>query len=628
MAHRHTISEVLGAAYGHLAAGRLAEADALCRQILARHKHEPEALHCLASVAFHRGQFDSAIELARAAIASAPTNVVFINDLGIMLRTRSNIDEAIAVFRQALRLEPAHPQVHYHLAMALREKRDLVGAAKSLQACIAAESDFEEAHFQLGNVLAEQGNAEAAAEQFFAATVIRPDHAGAFYNLGNAYGDQGKLEDAAKAYQSALAIDPGFSEAHSNLLWTMQYMDSGLPSDVFATALKYAETFEAPLRANWAPHLNSRDPGRRLKIGYVSADFRRHSVAYFVESLLKHHDSMEFEVYCYYNNSLVDEVTRRFISLADHWVPCDNLDDSMLDARIRQDGIDILIDLSGHTAHHRLRTFAGRPAPVQVTYLGYPATTGLSAINYRFTDAYADPPGAGDEYYTEQLIRLPQTFLSYSPPPSAPEVQSTPALRNGYVTFGSFNALQKISLQVVEVWSRLLAAMPTARLFLKSAGLEHEAIRERYFELFASHGVARDRVTLTGRDSNFNEHLQRYHEVDLALDPFPYNGTTTTFEAMWMGVPTVTLRGKRHAGRVGTSLLANAGLNGFIAKNEEEYVQIGLCIAGDLAQLDAIRRGLRQTLIKSPLMNPEELTRQIESSYRSMWKTWCEETSA
>ena len=617
------ISAALDAAYEHLAAGRLAAAEALCRQILGVSAREPDALHCLALVAFHVGRLDAAIELVRAAIASNPASAVYFNDLGSMLRTQGKNEVAIASFRQSLARDPTRAEVHYNLANALRGQRDLDAAASGYLAAIAAQADFVDAHFHLGNVLAEQGQVEAAADRFQATVEIRPDHAGAFYNLGNARTDQGRLDEAVAAYRRAITIDPGFWEAHSNLLWTLQYMDNVAPQAAFAEALRFAARHEAPLRVGWAPHPNPRDPSRRLRVGYVSADFRRHSVAYFAESLLEHHDRAQFELFCYYNNAGADAVTRRFIALADHWVPCRDLDDAALATRIRQDGIDILVDLAGHTAHHRLLAFARKPAPVQVTYLGYPATTGISAIDYRITDVHADPPEAGDAYYTERLVRLPETFLCYRPPETSMAVQATPALRNGYVTFGSFNALPKITPRVVALWSRILMTLPTAHIFLKSAGFERAETRERFLRMFESHGVVPGRITLAGKEASFDAHLFRYHQIDIGLDPFPYNGTTTTFEAMWMGVPTVTLRGDRHATRVGASLLANAGARELIAATEEAYLQIAAELAGDVAGLDSTRSRMRERLESSRLLDATGLARQIESAYRMMWHTWC-----
>lgn len=619
------ISTALDAAYAHLAAGRLAESEALCRQILKINPREHEAMHCLASIAFHAGHLAHAVELLRNAISLAPPNAVYLNDLGTILWAQGNSVEAISCYRQSLVVDASRADAHYNLANALRTQRDFAGAAAAYASSIKLKGDFADAHFHLGNVLAEQGDVDAAARAFLAVIAIQPEHAGAHYNLANALADQGRLEEAVTEYRHVIELNPGFHAAHSNLLWTLQYMDTVSRQDAFAEARRFADLRETPLRAQWPRHENIRDPQKRLKIGYVSPDFRRHSVAYFAESLIGHHDRSQVEVFCYYNNGFSDEVTQRFIALADHWLDCSKMDDAALAERIRADGIDILVDLAGHTAHHRLLTFARKPAPVQVTYLGYPATTGLTAMDHRFTDVHADPPGAGDAFYTERLVRLPETFLAYRPPEVSVDVQPTPALRNGFVTFGSFNALPKITPRVIALWSRLLVALPTSRLLLKAGGFENPDTRERFAALFSQHGVGPERIDMMGKDSSFDAHLARYHTVDIGLDPFPYNGTTTTFEAMWMGVPTITLSGDRHTTRVGASLLANVGLEAFVARSEDEYVKVATEMAGDIAELDTIRRSMRERLHRSPLVDADKLARTIEAEYRQMWQTWCEE---
>lgn len=618
-----SIPAALAAAYEHLVGGHPAVAETICRQILDINAREPDALHCLALVAFQTGRLDAAIELVRSAIASSQPSAHYLNDLGTMLRSQGKIGDALSSYRQARALDPARADVHYNLANALREGKDLAGATISYAAAVAVQPDFIDAYFHLGNVLAEQGRIEEAVEKFLTTLSLHPNHAGALYNLANARSDQGRLDEAVIMYRKTLAINPDFYEARSNLLWTLQYMNDVPQEEVFAEAMKFADVHEAPLRVKWTQHRNSRDPQRRLKVGYVSADFRRHSVAYFAESLLEKHDRTQVEVFCYYNNEGIDAVTRRFMALADHWIPCRSLDDAALAACIRDDGIDILVDLAGHTAHHRLLVFSSKPAPVQVTYLGYPATTGLSAIDYRITDVHADPPDASDSFYTEHLIRLPETFLCYQPPDLALTVRSTPALHNGYITFGSFNALPKITSQVIGLWARTLINLPTSRMLLKAAGFENAATRDRFLNMFDLHGVAPSRISFMGKDASFEEHLVRYHEVDIGLDPFPYNGTTTTLEAMWMGVPIVTLRGDRHATRVGASLLANVALGDLIATSEDMYMQIASGLASDIATLDGLRTELRGRLTNSTLVDSGRLAKEIESVYRQMWRVWC-----
>lgn len=290
---------------------------------------------------------------------------------------------------------------------------------------------------------------------------------------------------------------------------------------------------------------------------------------------------------------------------------------------IRDDGIDILVDLSGHTSGHRLGVFALKPAPVQVTYIGYANTTGLPGIDWRVTDAHADPHGDGDAFHAERLVRLPGSFLCFQPPGDAPDVQPPPSVANGYVTFGSFNVLPKVTPEVIRAWSRILQGVPRSRLLLKALGLGDADSRGRLHGLFEGEGIGADRVTLLPVEGALRDHLARYHGMDIALDPFPFNGTTTTFEALWMGVPVIVLRGDRHSARVGASILANAGLESLIAASLDDYVALGVRLAGDAGRLAELRSTMRDRIAASPLRDAAGVTRELERAYRDMWVRWC-----
>jgi len=313
----------------------------------------------------------------------------------------------------------------------------------------------------------------------------------------------------------------------------------------------------------------------------------------------------------------------RLKSLVEHWHDISAIDDASLAEQIREDGIDILVDLAGHTAGGRLQTFARKPAPVQVAWLGYPCTTGLAAMDYRITDAYADPAGVSEAHYSETLFRLPDTFDCYGPPRDAPEVGYLPAIAQGHVTFGSFNNLAKLSAEVRALWARLLLAVPGSRLLLKSVPLADAAARQRLIGDFAAHGVGEERLILAAAEATHFSHLKRYHEVDIGLDPFPYNGVTTSFEAMWMGVPVVTLAGSGFISRMGVTMLTNLGMTELIADTPQGYVETAARLAGDIDRLAALRAGLRDRMAKSPLTDARRFTLNLESAYRQMWAEWC-----
>jgi predicted O-linked N-acetylglucosamine transferase (SPINDLY family) len=346
-------------------------------------------------------------------------------------------------------------------------------------------------------------------------------------------------------------------------------------------------------------------------------------VGYFIEPVLAHHDHNRFEVFCYSNLQQEDNVSERLKSRANYWRRIIALSDEQATQKIRADQIDILIDLNGHTGSNRLLVFARKPAPVQVTWLGYPATTGLSTVDYRLTDGFADPVGMTEHLHSEKLIRLPECFSCYRPPADAPEVSGLPAREKGYVTFGSFNNQAKINREVMAVWAKILQAVPGARLTLKNAGLGSKIVQRKVRETFLGWGVEPDRIELLGHDPYESAHLERYRSIDIGLDPFPYNGATTTCEALWMGVPVVALAGQAHAGRVGVSQLSNLGLTELIGNTPEEYVAIATRWARDLERLSQLRAGLRARLAASPLTDAPRFTQNLEQAYRAMWQDWC-----
>jgi predicted O-linked N-acetylglucosamine transferase (SPINDLY family) len=418
-------------------------------------------------------------------------------------------------------------------------------------------------------------------------------------------------------------LKPDYPDAHTNLLFSTNYHRELSARAIFEQHRAWGET-HGRTRAGLPPAPNSREPQRRLRVGYVSPDLRGHSVAYFIEPILAQHDRAHYETYCYAEipKAKQDSTTERFKALSGHWVDTCGLSDRALAERVRADGIDILVDLAGHTANNRLRAFAYQPAPVQITYLGYANTTGMPAMHFRLTDQWADPPGQ-ERFYTEELIRLPRGFLCYAPPQDAPAVSPLPAREAGYVTFGSFNVLSKISPQVVALWADILGALPNARLLLKNRAMTDADTREDYYRQFAEHGIARERLEMIGWTVSRQEHLALYSRIDIALDTFPYHGTTTTCEALWMGAPVITLEGDRHAARVGVSLLSRLGLHELIAHEESEYMDKAITFAADLDRLAALRAGLRARMLGSGLCDGAAFTRELEEVYRKLWRRWC-----
>jgi predicted O-linked N-acetylglucosamine transferase (SPINDLY family) len=403
-------------------------------------------------------------------------------------------------------------------------------------------------------------------------------------------------------------------------LLILNYLPSAAGDTICLEHKRFGERFERPLMPRWPRHDNARDPERRLKIGYVSPDLRLHSVAFFMEPILEYHDRDAVEIYCYYNNTVQDEVAKRLQGHADHWIPCVDMNDEDLAARIRADGIDILVDLAGHTGANRLTVFARKPAPVQVSYLGYPATTGLKAMDWRLVTEDTDPIGA-ERWHTERLYRLPRSLWCYRPPLNVPAVSPVTAAReNGYITFGSMNNLAKVSDATVAAWAELLVRVPGSRLLMTN--LPEGEAKAQTIRRFAARGIEADRLRLYGKLS-LPDYYKQLNGIDIALDPYPYNGTTTTCQSLWMGVPVVTWSGETSVARSGYALLKTIGLSELVANDAGEYVAIAAELAQDLDRLEGLRRGMRLRLESSPLRDEIGLTRDIEAAYRLIWEAWC-----
>lgn len=571
-------------------AGRVAEAETVYRQVLRLWPRHDRALYRLGALARDSGRLDIAADLIGRAIEVAGEVPEYASALGLVLCMQGRFDEATGCFGRLLERQPDH---------------------------VAAR-------INLGNIHLGQGRLDEAEVCYGRALTQAPRLAAVHHNLAGVHFKQGRVEEAMAGFRRALALQPDFAEAHGALLFASHYRDEVAPEQRLAEHRSYAARFEAPLRSRRQPHRNARDPERRLRVGYLSPDFQAHSVAYFIEPILAHHDRSRVEVFAYYSHARHDEVTERLKALADHWVSCAGWANERLAARIREDEIDILVDLAGHThkADNRLLTFAYKPAPVQVSYLGYPSTTGLTAMDYRLCTVDTDPPGQ-EVWHSEILYRLPRSLWCYRPLAHWPLMAaSPPLLGRGAVTFGSMNNPAKISPETCALWAGILQAVPGSRLLMTS--VPEGSSRDRFQARFAAHGIDPARIEFFGR-LPIPEYWEVLARVDLALDPFPYNGTTTTCETLWSGIPVVTLRGAVSVARSGQALLGMAGLGELVANDGDEYARIAVGLVSDAGRLAALRGGLRARIEASPLRDEAGCTRDIESAYRDMWRRWVAE---
>ena len=631
--------------------GRLGDALAACDKALRLRPDYADAYYSRGNVLRDMGRLDDALTAYDGALRLRPDYAEAYNNRGNALLGMGRLDDALAAYDGALRLRPDYADAHYNRGNVLQDMARLDDALAAYDTALQLRPDLAETHNNRGNTLREMGHLDDALAAYDTALSLRPDYADAHnnrgnallgmgrlgdalaaydgalrlradfadahYNRGNALRDLARLDDALAAYDTALSLRPGYADAHSNKLLALHYG----AFDARGAIAAQARAFGAGVNRAGAPQAfaNTPIPDRRLRIGYVSGDLRRHPVGYFLQSILRNHASDAVEVFCYSNNLKDDDLTASFQSEADHWRRLRGLTDEAAAGLIRADAIDILVDMSGHTALNRLPLFARRPAPVQVSWLGYFGTTGLTAMDYVLADRFVVPPGEEDAF-TEQVWRMPGSYLCFMPPDMDVPVRSRDV--QGPVTFGSFNNLAKLSPHTVSLWARVVQSVPRSRLLLKTSQLADAAVCQAVRERFAGHGIEADRLVLEG-PSPRADLLASYNRVDIALDPYPYGGGTTTAEALWMGAPVVTLRGGTWTGRVSESILSTVGLSDLVAGSQEAYVDLAAKLAADQDRRAALHATLRSRLEESPFCDGAGFTRQLEDACRGMWKQWC-----
>jgi predicted O-linked N-acetylglucosamine transferase (SPINDLY family) len=566
------------------------------------------------------GRLAEAEASQRRAVAADPTSPLALNNLGNVLVARSQWAEAATTLERLVRHVPGDPNGWTNLGHALKGLKRYDGACNAYQRALAVRPDDPAALLGLGDALQGLDRPVDAIPLYERALVGLPTNADTYEHLGVALQSLGRLDDAATAYRRCLDLDPDQVGVQSGLIFVLDLMQ-GAEDAARAERRRWDARFGRPNGDAPVVHLNNRAPERRLRVGYVSADFRHHSAAYAMLPILRAHDRSQVSVVCYSGVTTPDQVTAEIRALADNWREMAELSDDDLAAQIRADAVDILVDLSGHSGGNRLTVFARKPAPVQVTAWGYAAGTGLTAMGYFLADPIAVPAETRGGF-AEEVVDLP-SILCYEPPSYAPAVAAPPASARGYVTFGAFNRLAKISERALATWAQVLAAVPSARLTIKCPGADVSPGREWLLGQLSSHGVSPDRVTLLGATPH-PDHLAAYGEIDVLLDTFPQNGGITTLDSMVMGVPVVTLLGEGVPGRASGSFLTTLGLPDLVARTPDEYVAIAARLATDLDRLAHERATLRGRLLTSPLGDGGQYTRAVEAAYRQMWRRWCE----
>jgi predicted O-linked N-acetylglucosamine transferase (SPINDLY family) len=598
--------------------GKLDEAVASYRRSLQINPSSAQTFNGLGNALREQGKLAEAVAQYRQSLRLYPNYFKAHHGLGAALVEMGNVEEAETHYREALRIQPQQAETHFLLGVALTRQARFEQALGSFQQALYLKPNFPEAYNSQGNMFLEQARHDEAAASYQRALELRPGFAEAHNNLANALADQGKLDAALAEYREAIKLDPRYVDAHSNLLMHLNYHPGIDPETIFAEHKRWDEMHghKGPAK----PHDNVADPKRRLRVGYVTPDLNRHPVAkFFVEPVLAHHDAGQVETICY--AEVPHSQSARVRGLASAWRAIRGLTDAEVAAQIRADHIDILVDLAGHTVNNRLRVFTHKPAPVQITCLGYPNTTGLAAMDYRLTDAIADPPGEPIRH-TEELVRLGGAFCCYAPPDKELPLAALPARQNGHVTFGSPHHLAKINDAVLDLWCAILRELPTARLLVFRHTLKGK-LQDDMRRRFAERGIGPEQVTLQTATDVTRGFLGWYGSVDITLDAFPWSSHTTACDALWMGVPILTLAGTTHVARMGASVLTHLNLPELVAHSPDDYLHKAVELAGDVDKLEHFRKHLRQQLLTSPLCDGGAFTRGLESTYRQLWQRWC-----
>lgn len=566
------------------------------------------------------GQHKRAVESYQNAIAINGDNAAIHNNLGNALSALGEFDLAHTSYLYAQKLQPSFAEAYFNQAIAFSEQGQLSSAEVCLRKAVELKPDYAVAYIQLASILKESGRIDEAEYCCRMGLEFSPNLAEGHSNHGAILDELGRVAEAEDAFQRAIQLAPDFAMAYSNLLFHNSHNEHISPGELFRAHQDFADRFETPLIPNWKTHSNNRDPHRVIRVGFVSGDFRVHAVASFFEPILANLIRYSaLSLYAYSNSPYEDAVTVRLRSNMHHWRQIAGLPDDAVSKLIREDRIDILIDLSGHTAYNRLLTFARKPAPIQASWMGYPSTTGLRALDYYIGDPFWLPEGQFESQFSEKIVRLPAS-APFMPFKDAPPVNHLPALRKGGITFGSFNHLRKLNPTVIEVWGEILRAIPTAQMILgamPSPGENHMLV-----DLFSSHGIARERLSFYPK-AEMKDYLTLHHHVDICLDTFPYPGGTTSCHSLSMGVPTITLIGESPVKRAGALLLNHVGLPQFIATDSSEYVAKAIYWSTHLEELAVIREGLRSRFARSPMCQPDVIATSVEYALRKMWYQWC-----
>lgn len=579
-----------------------------------------EELYKKATLLHQSGKLAEAEILYRQILSGDSKNAECLHALGLLFASKGNITEGAEFIKKAINSNQNSFVYYLSLGFVLCHKPDFAGAEEAYKKAISLNSSHAESYMQLGLVQRDMGKITEAINNFRTSLAIMPNNVSALLNIGNAIFDSGEVSEAIKYYKKAAEMLPENPDILANLIMAMHYDEVASRDEIFALSKKWAEKF-APKNLIKTHHQNSKDLNRKIRIGYVSADFKAHPIGFYTEGVFLNHDKNKFEIYCYANQNYKDRITQNISSKADKYISIKDWPDEKVIREIEEDKIDILIDLSGYSSGNRLGVFARKPAPIQMSWIGYFDTTGMEAIDYIISDKFLIPEG-DKKYYIEKPLRLPVSYVAMQPPEANIVVAELPAKKNGYITFASFNNSRKLNKNLIKIWAEILDKVPNSKLYLKSKAFIDKKVQEKFLTDFAKNNIAKERIIFSGH-TVLEDMFSEYNKVDIALDTFPFNGNTTTSHALWMGVPVVTLSGTNYVSKMSESILNAIGLPEFITKTKEEYINKAVSLAENIEKLQEIRLNLRNKFENSNLSGVKKFTGELEELYKKAWQGWC-----
>ena len=594
-------------------------AEKFYKEILKINPTHFKSIFLLGTLSITVKNFDKAVELLNQSISIQPEHAQSHCNLGVVYKELGKTEKAKSYYQKAISIKPDFADPHNNLGIIFNELDEIEKAITCYQKAIDIQPDYADAHYNLGNALHKINKHRAAIMSYEKVIRINPNYTAAYYNLGNVMSILGEFKKAISCYEKAINLKKNHSLAYNNMLFAFLYMEKADPKICLKRAKEFRSSLK-PIKDDFLIKYQFNTKPKKLRIGFVSGDLREHPVGFFLLDTLSHLKNENLELIAYSNSQIEDDINKKLRSHFNNWCVIKSKSDMDVINTIRKDGIHILIDLSGHSDQNRLPIFINRPAPIQASWISYPSTTGIPEIDYMIGDSFVTPESEA-KHFAERIFRLPNMWVCFTPPDSDIEINEPPVIKNGYVTFGSFNHLSKINKKVISLWSKILKSIPKSRIFLKTKQLNDSYLKKKIIDEFKENGVNLNSIILEG-SSPRNELLNSYNKIDIALDPFPYSGGVTTLEAIWMGVPVLTKKGFRFVSHTTESINHNSGMSDWVASDENEYVKKAIKFSKDLELLTNINKNLRQKALKSPLFNSTVFAKQLNNAFWEMWNNF------